>query len=68
MLRCWQEHPSDRPTFLEIQEHLEEIMCQEETYITFDIDEDSNYYQTPSFNAIADEITSGPNIVNAAVH
>ena len=43
-------------------------MCQEETYITFDIDEDSNYYQTPSFNAIADEITSGPNIVNAAVH
>ena len=50
MLRCWQEHSSDRPTFLEIQEYLEEIMSQEEIYITFDIDEDSNYYQTPSFN------------------
>ena len=78
MLRCWQEHPSDRPTFLEIREDLEEIMSQGETYITFDIDEDSNYYRTPSFNsapreqeeddAIADEITSEPNIVKAAVH
>ena len=78
MLRCWQEHPSDRPTFLEIREGLEEIMSQGETYITFDIDENSNYYQTPSFNsatrdqeeddAIADEITSEPNIVKAAVH
>ena len=78
MLRCWQEHPSDRPTFLEIREGLEEIVSQGETYITFDIDENSNYYQTPSFNsaprdqeeddAIADEITSEPNIVKAAVH
>ena len=78
MLRCWQEHPSDRPTFLEIREDLEEIMSQGETYITFDIDEDSNYYRTPSFNsaqreqeeddAIADEITSESNIVKAAVH
>ena len=78
MLRCWQEHPSDRPTFLEIREDLEEIMSQGETYITFDIDEDSNYYRTSSFNsapreqeeddAIADEITSESNIVKAAVH
>ena len=53
-------------------------MSQGETYITFDIDEDSNYYRTPSFNsapreqeeddAIADEITSESNIVKAAVH
>ena len=48
ILRCWQDHPSDRPTFLEIREGLEEIMSQGETYITFDIDEDSNYYWTPS--------------------
>ena len=78
ILRCWQDHPSDRPTFLEIREGLEEIMSQGETYITFDIDEDWNYYWTPSFNsapreqeeddAIADEITSEPNIVKAAVH
>ena len=78
MLRCWQEHPSDRPTFSEIREDLEEIMSQGETYITFDIDEDSSYYRTPSFNsapreqeehdAIADEIRSEPKIVKTAVH
>ena len=78
MLRCWQEHPLDRPTFLEIREDLEEIMSQGETYITFNIDEDSNYYLAPSFNSapreqeddgvIADETTSEPNIVKAAVH
>ena len=53
-------------------------MSQGETYITFDIDEDSSYYWTPSFNsapreqeehdAIADEITSEPKIVKTAVH
>ena len=78
MLRCWQEHPLDRPTFLEIREDLEEIMSQGETYITFDIDEDSNYFLAPSFNsspreeeeddAIADEITIEPNMVKAAIH
>ena len=78
MLRCWQEHPLDRPTFLEIQEVLEEIMSQGETYITFDIDEDSNYFLAPSFNsapreeeeddAIADEMIIEPNMVKAAIH
>ena len=78
MLRCWQKHPLDRPTFLGIREDLEEIMSQGETYITFDIDEDSNYFLAPSFNsapreqeeddAIADEITIDPNIVKAAMH
>ena len=78
MLRCWQEHPLDRPTFLGIREDLEEIMTQGETYITFDIDEDSNYFLAPSFNsapreqekddAIANEITIDPNIVKTAMH
>ena len=78
MLRCWQEHPSDRPTFLKIREELEEIMSQGEMYITFHIDEDSNYFLAPSFNSasreqeeddnIADEITNKPNIVQAAMH
>ena len=78
MLRCWQKHPLDRPTFLGIREDLEQIMSQGETYITFDIDEDSNYFLAPSFNsapreqeeddAIADEITIDPNIVKAAMH
>ena len=53
-------------------------MSQGETYITFDIDENSNYYRTPSFNsapreqeeddAIANEMTTESNIVKAAVH
>ena len=78
MLRCWQEHPLDRPNFSEIREDLEEIMFQGETYIRFNIEEDSNYYLAPSFNSapreqeddgvIADETASEPNIVKAAVH
>ena len=53
-------------------------MSQGEMYITFHIDEDSNYFLAPSFNSasreqeeddnIADEITNKPNIVQAAMH
>ena len=53
MLRCWQENPLERPTFTEIREDLE-IMSQD-TYVTFCIDEDSNYYLAPSFNSIPKE-------------
>ena len=52
MLRCWQEHPLERPTFTEIREEFEGIMSQGETYVTFDIDEDSNYFLAPSFDSV----------------
>ena len=55
MLRCWQEHPLESPTFTEIREEFEEIMSHEETYVTFDIDEDSNYFHSPSFKSVPSE-------------
>ena len=55
MLRCWQKYPLERPTFTETREDLERIMSGGDTYITFDIDEDSNYYLAPSFNSIPKE-------------
>ena len=78
MLRCWQDQPLERPTFTEIREDLEAIMSQGEMYITFDIDEDSNYFQAPSFNSVpseheednanADETEIEPTVVTAVVH
>ena len=78
MLRCWQEQPLERPTFPEIREDLEAIMSQGEMYITFDIDEDSNYLLAPSFNSVpseyeednanADETKIEPTVVTAVVH
>ena len=78
MLRCWQEQPSERPTFTEIREDLEVIMSQGEMYVTFDIDEDSNYFRVPSFNSVpsqheeddanADEKAIEPTVATAVVH
>ena len=78
MLRCWQENPLERPTFTEIREEFEKIISDGETYVTFDIDEDSNYYLAPSFNSVlseheegdtnADETKFEPTIVTATVH
>ena len=55
MRRCWQEDPLQRPTFTKLRDELEEIMSQEETYISFDFDEDSNYFLAPSFNSVPSE-------------
>ena len=78
MLKCWQENPLERPTFTEIREEFEEIMTHGETYVTFDIDESSNYYLAPSFKSVpseneeddtnADETKFEPTIVTAIVH
>ena len=78
MLRCWQENPLDRPTFTEIREEIEGLMSHGETYVTFDIDEDSNYYLAPSFKSVpseheeddanADETKFEPTIVTAILH
>ena len=55
MLKCWQEQPLERPTFTEIRKYFEEIMSQGETYVTFNIDEDSNYFLAPSFHSVPSE-------------
>ena len=78
MLRCWQEQPLERPTFTEIREDFEAVMSQGEMYITFDIDENSNYFLAPSFNSVpseheedntnADETEIEPTVVTAVVH
>ena len=53
-------------------------MFQGEMYVTFDIDEDSNYFRVPSFNSVpsqheeddanADEKANEPTVVTAVVH
>ena len=78
MLRCWQEQPLERPTFTEIREDFEAVMSQGEMYITFDIDENSNYFLAPSFNSVpseheedntnADETEIEPTVVTVVVH
>ena len=78
MLRCWQEHPLERPTFTEIREEFEGIMSQGETYVTFDIDEDPNYFLAPSFDSVpsehdeddayGDDTATEPTIATAVVH
>ena len=78
MLKCWQEQPSERLTFTEIREDLEVIMSQGEMYVTFDIDEDSNYFLVPSFDSVpsqheeddanADEKANEPTVVKTVAH
>ena len=78
MLRCWQGQPSERPTFTEIRQDLEVIMSQGETYVTFDTDEDLNYFLVPLFNSVpsqheeddanADEKANEPTVVKTVAH
>lgn len=78
MLKCWQEQASERLTFTEIREDLEVIMSQGEMYVTFNIDEDSNYFLVPSFNSVpsqheeddanADEKANEPTVVKTVAH
>ena len=78
MLKCWQEQASERLPFTEIREDLEVIMSQGEMYVTFNIDEDSNYFLVPSFNSVpsqheeddanADEKANEPTVVKTVAH
>ena len=78
MLRYWQEQTLERPTFTEIRQDLEVIMSQGQTYVTFDTDEDPNYFLVPSFNSVpsqheeddanADEKANEPTVVTAVSH
>ena len=52
MLHCWNEIPSERPTFTELREHLETIVEKGDLYFTFEIDENKTYYNVASFKSI----------------
>ena len=52
MLHCWNEIPTQRPTFTELREHLEKIVEQGDRYFTFEIDESKAYYNVASFKSI----------------
>ena len=53
MQKCWNENPLQRPTFTQLREHFAEIIAQENSYFSFDIDEQKNYYNAASFNSIS---------------
>lgn len=52
MLHCWNEIPTQRPTFTELREHLEGLVEKGEMYFSFDIDENDTYYNFASFKSI----------------
>ncbi|XP_057315127.1 uncharacterized protein LOC130656312 [Hydractinia symbiolongicarpus] len=56
MLHCWQENPLERPSFSELREHLEDIMCRSGNYLTFDINENNTYYNVSSYDEDEDDI------------
>ena len=68
MKRCWHEDPLLRPTFTELREDLDEIMCQEGIYFSFDFDEDSIQSDVEEDGVNAGATANGPTIVEVAVH
>ena len=55
MVSCWRDKPEQRPNFSQLREELERVMSHGETYVSFEIDEDSEYFQAPSFNSLSHE-------------
>ncbi|XP_047133488.1 insulin receptor isoform X2 [Hydra vulgaris] len=55
MLHCWNEDPLQRPNFTELREHLENIISQEDYYFSFEINEESAYYNISSFKSLSPE-------------
>ena len=55
MLRCWNESPSQRPTFRILRQELEDIITAGDSYFTLDVDEGNNYYAVASFKSASDE-------------
>ncbi|XP_065662146.1 tyrosine-protein kinase receptor torso isoform X3 [Hydra vulgaris] len=55
MLHCWNEDPLQRPNFTELREHLENIISEEDYYFSFEINEESAYYNISSFKSLSPE-------------
>ncbi|XP_065664770.1 fibroblast growth factor receptor-like [Hydra vulgaris] len=52
MLNCWSKDPLLRPTFSELRNKIEQIISQGGRYLSFDTNEESPYYNVPSFNSV----------------
>ncbi|XP_065662122.1 proto-oncogene tyrosine-protein kinase receptor Ret-like [Hydra vulgaris] len=55
MLHCWNEDPLKRPTFTELREQFDKILCQGDSYCNFDVYE-KNDYSSPSFHSEKSEM------------
>ena len=68
MRRCWHEEILQRPTFTELRERFDAIMCQDGIYFSFHSDDDSirSDHEVDGVNAGALAIRS--TIVEADVH
>lgn len=67
MLSCWQEQPSNRPTFSALKETLENMLLQTcgREYFSFKIDRSKQYYNVPcSDEATITEVASGSQTID----
>ena len=64
MRRCWHEEPLERPTFTQLREEFNGIMCQNGIYFSFHSDDDIPCDHEVDGGAIANRST----IVGADVH
>ena len=67
MRRCWHEEPLQRPTFTQLQEEFDGMMCQDGIYFSFYSDEDTQCdHEVDGVNAGA--IANRSMTVEADVH
>ncbi|KAK3744361.1 hypothetical protein QZH41_016492 [Actinostola sp. cb2023] len=56
MEKCWQQKPSDRPSFTELCQTFEQMLQEENPYMEFgNLDNNKDYYLVPSFDSVPDE-------------
>ena len=68
MQRCWHEDPLQRPNFTELREELDEIMCREGIYFSFNFDEESIQSDHEEDDVNAGALANRSTIVEASVH